>query len=187
MDKVIIPNARRYRTSNHARAAHVAFCNAQQKSQEPAPIGPNPIVLYWPGNPAQIGEYMESVSSNYPGYFAQDTSDDSRQATLISHVGASVERNQDAQFASLSRQHLNRDVLVVGKDAQLESLRSRYELATQIKDFEIRNLERHSDVKAELAALRTEQISAKVESLRAESQDGKFAALLKAVEKLATK
>lgn len=130
---------------------------------------------------------MESVSSNYPGYFAQDTSDDSHQATLISHVGASVERNQDAQFGSLSRQHLHRDVVATGKDAQLEALRNRYELATQIKDFEIRSLERNGEVKAELATLRSEQQAARIEQLRAESGNDKFAALLKAVEKLATK
>lgn len=190
MDKQIISNPRRYQTSKHARDAYLNSVSVQSAQKETLPtpeVGMVPVYILV-GNTAHVGEFMESVSSNYPGYFSQNGGDDDAyKATLISHAGASVERNQDAGFAHLGRQQVNRDVLKTSRDTDVAVLTSRYELAGQIKDFEIRSLDRHSDVRAELSALRSEQQAARIEQLRAEAGDSKFAALLKAVEKLAVK
>jgi hypothetical protein len=99
------------------------------------------------------------AASPYPVYNFGGGDDDSVQhAILTSHGNASVERNQDSQFAALRSQHLNRDVISVGKDARAESLQTKYDLAVQSKDSEIRQSERLAEISAKLDSLRAEQL-----------------------------
>lgn len=110
----------------------------------------------------------------YPFYATGGDDDSVQQAVLTSHTGASVERNQDAGFSSVRAQFVHRDVVGGAKDAQLESMRT--QLA--VKDSEIRALERHSDVKAELASMRAEGLARELNALRADSGNEKLASVL---------
>lgn len=134
---------------------------------------------------------MESAVSNYPGVITTDTGDDSSKhayaATLTAHAAGSVERNQDAQFSASRDLLLCRDVVAGAKDARIESLVNRYELASQLKDFEIRNLERHGEVKAELAAMRAESLQRDIATLRSDAQGSVLSQLLEVVKGLAAK
>lgn len=110
------------------------------------------------------------AATPYPVYDTGRGDDDSVQtAVLVSHAGAAVERNQDAGFSSLRAQIVNRDVLSAARNTEVSAL-------TAVKDSEIRAADRLSDVKAELAALRSEMFSRDIASLRAEVQDTKAAA-----------
>lgn len=111
----------------------------------------------------------------YPFYATGGDDDSVQQAVLTSHAGASVERNQDSQFSAARSQFVHRDVVGGAKDAQLEALRT--QLA--VKDSEIRALERHSEVKAELAAFRADTLQRDISSLR----DGGLTKALDAIAK----
>ncbi len=121
---------------------------------------------------------MADSSSNfaatpYPIYnVGGDGDDDSVQhAVLTSHASASVERNQDSQFAAARSQFVHRDV----QDGKRETVEAKYELAVHTKDAEIRAVERFAELTAELAALRAEGLQRDVATLRAEMADVKAA------------
>jgi hypothetical protein len=106
----------------------------------------------------------------YPFYATgNDDGDDAFKATLISHQGASIERNQDSQFAAQRSQLVHRDV----EASKRETVQAKYDLAVQQKDSEIRAAERFAEVKAELAALREKMDGNTVAQLRADIADGK--------------
>lgn len=125
------------------------------------------------------------VATPYPTYMTGGDDDDSFRAALTSHAGASVERNQDAQFSAVRSQFVHRDVVAGAKDGQLEALRNRYELTAQIKDAEIRALERHAEMNEKLARLEEKATSREISQLRAEAQGSVNAQILKLLEKLA--
>ncbi len=104
----------------------------------------------------------QNISATPYPFYATGGDDDSLRATLTSHVGASVERNQDSQFAAVRSQLVHRDVVGQGKDAQMESLK----VQLAVKDAEIRALERHAEVKVELAAIRADGLARDIVALR---------------------
>jgi hypothetical protein len=124
------------------------------------------------------------VATPYPTYMSGGNDDDSFRAALISHSGASVERNQDAGFDSLRQQLTNRDV----KDASRETAQAKYDLAVQTKDAEIRASDRFNEISKELAALRAEtqantiaQLRVELSESRADGRQQKTESLLSAI------
>jgi hypothetical protein len=110
------------------------------------------------------------VATPYPTYISPGgDDDDSFRAQLVSHSAASVERNQDAQFASASRQALHRDI----ESGKRETTQAKYDLAVQAKDGEIRAAERFAEVKSELAALNAKLDAGTIAQLRADLAEGK--------------
>jgi hypothetical protein len=83
----------------------------------------------------------------YPFYATGGNDDDSFRAALTSHASASVERNQDSQFSAGRDQLVHRDVVAYAKDAVNASTEAKYELTTALKDAEIRNVDRFSELK----------------------------------------
>lgn len=102
------------------------------------------------------------VATPYPFYATgADDSDDSFKAALISHGNASVERNQDSQFAALRTQQVHRDV----EAGKRETAQAKFDVVSAQKDSEIRSVERFAEIKAELAALRAEGLQRDVRTL----------------------
>ena len=119
------------------------------------------------------------AASPYPVYNFGGGDDDSvQQAVLTSHTGASVERNQDAQFASLSRQGLHRDIVGGTKDSQLSSAELKFELATQVKDSEIRSADRFSELKDLIHAQAARDLADVKADLRAARQEAMLQQIL---------
>lgn len=112
------------------------------------------------------------VATPYPTYMTGGDDDDSFRAALISHSGASVERNQDAQFAAQRDQNLTRDV---NRNAE-RTAQAKYDLAVQTKDAEIRAADRHNETLKELAALRAEMNADRIATLRVELSESKASA-----------
>lgn len=98
------------------------------------------------------------------------------KAALTSHVGASVERNQDAQFSAGRDLAVTRDVVAQAKDVAVAVLENRVEM-TRL----------HGDLKAELAAVRAEALQRDLASLRDASIKAQNDGLLSALGKIATK
>lgn len=127
------------------------------------------------------------VATPYPTYISpggDDGDDDSFRAALVSHSAASVERNQDSQFAAARSQSVHRDVV----DGKRETAQAKYDLTVQAKDAEVRNADRFAEVKAELAAIREKMDAGTVAQLRADlakneadSRSAKTDALLAAI------
>ncbi|HEY3434460.1 MAG TPA: hypothetical protein VGK41_02295, partial [Solirubrobacterales bacterium] len=121
----------------------------------------------------------------YPFYATgNDDGDDAFKAQLISHANASVERNQDAQFASMSRQALQHCVDSSAK----ETVQAKYDLAVLTKDAEVRNVERFAELKSELATIRAEGIARdnaalarELSDVKASARDSQTAQLLAAI------
>lgn len=112
------------------------------------------------------------VATPYPTYMSGGNDDDSFRAALISHSGASVERNQDAQFSAQRDQNLTRDV---NRNAE-RTAQAKYDLAVQSKDAEIRSADRHAETQKELAALRAEMQADRIATLRADLAESKASA-----------
>lgn len=130
------------------------------------------------GEPASSVESKETnmadgqniTATPYPFYATgSDDGDDAFKAALISHGNASVERNQDSQFAAARSQAVHRDV----ESTKRETVQAKYDLAVQQKDSEIRAAERFAEVKAELAALNAKMDAGTIAQLRADLADGK--------------
>jgi hypothetical protein len=115
------------------------------------------------------------TATPYPFYATgSDDGDDAFKATLISHQGASIERNQDSQFAAARSQLVHRDV----QDGKRETVQAKFDAVVAQKDAEIRAVERHSELKAELAAMRAEGLSRELSALRADTGNEKLASVL---------
>jgi hypothetical protein len=112
------------------------------------------------------------TATPYPFYATGGDDDDSYRAALTSHASASVERNQDSQFAAARSQAVHRDV----QDGKRETAQAKYDLAVQAKDAEIRNADRFSEVKAELAALREKMDGQAIAQLRVDLSETKASA-----------
>jgi hypothetical protein len=121
------------------------------------------------------------AATPYPFYSTGGQDDNVDRAVLISHTGASVERNQDAGFSALRSQLVHRDV----EQGKRETVQAKFDLAIAQKDFEIRAADRHSELKAELAVLRAEGLGREIASLRAASTEKLMADVLAAVKALA--
>jgi len=105
------------------------------------------------------------VATPYPTYISPGgDDDDSYRAALTLQGDASTQRNQDAGFASLRDQLLNRDV----QDGKRETAQAKYDLAVQGKDAEVRQADRFAEVSKEIAALRAEASAREVAQLRVE-------------------
>lgn len=123
-------------------------------------------------NAPRLGTMSDSqniTATPYPFYATGGNDDDSFRAALTSHASASVERNQDAQFASASRQALHRDV----ESTKRETAQAKYDLAVLSKDAEVRNADRFGEVRAELAALREKLDAGAIAQLRVELSESK--------------
>ena len=112
------------------------------------------------------------VATPYPTYMTGGNDDDSYRAALVSHSSASVERNQDASFAHLSRQHLQGRA----SDGRRESVETKYEVVIAQKDAEIRALERFAELKVDLAQIRAEGVARDSAALARELSDAKASA-----------
>ncbi len=120
----------------------------------------------------------------YPFYATGGNDDDSFRAALTSHVGASVERNQDAGFASLRSQATHRDVVALNKDGVVATADVKFELANQVKDSEIRAVARFSELKDLIhaqAARDLAEAKADLREQRVSAQNDKIAATLAAI------
>lgn len=104
--------------------------------------------------------------SPYPGIYAGGDSDgdEAFKAQLVSHASASVERNQDSQFAAARSLALQSEV---GYNREV-ALQAKFDAVIAQKDAEIRQSERLAGIEKELAVLRAEGLSRDVVSLRAE-------------------
>lgn len=126
------------------------------------------------------------TATPYPFYATGNDEDDSFKAALTSHAGASIERNQDSQFAAARSQLVHRDV----QDGKRETVQAKFDSVVAQKDAEIRAVERFAELKAELAVIRAEGLNRDVAQLRAElveskasARDSATAAVLAAIAK----
>lgn len=125
------------------------------------------------------------VATPYPTYISPSgDDDDSFRAALTSHAAASVERNQDSQFAAARSQAIHRDV----ESGKRETAQAKYDVVVQVKDAEVRAADRFAEVKSELAALREKMDGAAIAQLRsdlaetkAEGRSAKTESLLAAI------
>lgn len=120
------------------------------------------------------------AATPYPFYSTGGQDDNVDRAVLISHTGASVERNQDAGMSALRSQLVHRDV----ESGKRETVQAKFDVAIAQKDFEIRAADRHSELKAELAALRAEGLTREIAGLRQSATDGKLTDILSALKSL---
>src|SRR5262245_30563739 len=125
------------------------------------------------------------AATPYPFYAGgQDNDNEAHKAALVSHAGASIERNQDAGFGFLSRQQLQSEV---GYNREV-TLQAKYDAVVAQKDAEIRASERFAGIEKELAAIRAEGLQRDVATLRAEvakgGQDALGAVLVRIAAKL---
>jgi hypothetical protein len=103
------------------------------------------------------------AATPYPFYATgQDSGDDSFQAALVSHSGASVERNQDAQFGALRTQHVHRDV----EAGKRETVQAKFDLVVAQKDAEIRNADRFASIEKQLAGMKADALQRDIGQLR---------------------
>ncbi len=113
------------------------------------------------------------AATPYPTYNLGGDDDSIQHAVLTAHAGASVERNQDAQFAALSRQNLQGRV----SDGRRESVETKYEAVVAQKDFEIRQSERFSELKDLIRAQSERDLAEARAELRAERAAGENKAI----------
>lgn len=114
------------------------------------------------------------VSTPYPTYIpgGDSDSDDAYRAQLISHANASVERNQDSQFAALRSQVVQGEVNTVRAkvhEAQFETERGD-------RQAEREAARQFAELKAELAVLRAESSAREVATLRSELGESRASA-----------
>lgn len=128
------------------------------------------------------------TATPYPFYATGGQTDDSFKAALISHQGASIERNQDAQFSAGRDAQLARDVAAGTKDAEIRALEVKADLLAEIKDHERRSVERDAVVREQLAAIRMEhvaqesaRVSRELAKVEADSRQAKTDATLAAI------
>ena len=113
------------------------------------------------------------AASPYPVYNLGGVDDDSVQhAILTSHAGASVERNQDAQFAAGRSRALTADVFGTSKDDAVITLENRVELERRAAVSDRHRDRQFAELKAELAGMRAEAMQRELVALRAEKTDG---------------
>lgn len=112
------------------------------------------------------------VTTPYPTIMSGGSDDDSFRAALISHSGASVERNQDSQFSANRDLKLTADVGVNRK----EIVENRFESVKDSKRDALQQAYNHAEVKAELAALRAEMQAQTIATLRADIAETRAAA-----------
>lgn len=118
------------------------------------------------------------VATPYPTYMTGGDDDDSFRAALISHGNASVERNQDSQFSAQRDQHVTRDVLKTGRNAEVATLENRYELATRLKDSEVRMAEGLARIEAKLDAQTIASLTRDLGEAKAQARQDATAAIL---------
>jgi hypothetical protein len=151
----------RHRTDGQSgTAAGRGYLSGLVVADDRAPPADDALNLNAPfeDTPTMADNGQNIVATPYPFYATggNDDGDDAFKAALISHQGASIERNQDAQFsASRDLQQAVRTVEGT-KDAELRALECRAALLAEIKDHERRSVERDTAVKVELMALRAE-------------------------------
>ncbi len=156
------------------------YSHTAEVTTDASPVEPSPDLGLEEQTPMADGN-PSTFFSAYPGIMNSTGSgdDDSVQhALLTSHANASVERNQDSQFAAARSQAVHRDVVGVGKDARAESLQTKYDLAVQVKDSEIRAAERLAAIEAKLDQMQIGQLSRDLAESRADSRTGATNALL---------
>lgn len=113
------------------------------------------------------------VATPYPTYMqGGNNDDDSFRAALTAHGQASIERNQDAQFGAVRSQLVHRDVL----GAQFENERS-------ARAAERESARHYADIKAELAAIRSEGLAREVAQLRDARQNDALTQILQLLKK----
>lgn len=95
---------------------------------------------------------------------------------LTAHAGASIERNQDAQFSAGRDRALTENVLATSKDNAIVGLENRVAVEARAAVSDRHRDRQFSDLRAELVAMRAEAHARDVVSLRAELADAKAAA-----------
>lgn len=125
----------------------------------------------------------QNISATPYPFYATGGEDDSHKAALVSHAGASIERNQDAGFGFLSRQALQAE-MGYNREATLQA---KFDSVVAQKDAEIRQSERFAGIEKELAAIRAEGLARDVSQLRAEVSKGQNDALAVVLSRIAAK
>ncbi len=127
---------------------------------------PDPVLPY------DMSDSQNITATPYPFYATGgDSADDSFRAALTSHSAASVERNQDSQFAAARSQAVHRDV----EASKKETIIAKTDVLVAQKDHERRDVERWAEIKTELAVLRAEATGRELARVQVELADAKNA------------
>ncbi len=118
------------------------------------------------------------AATPYPTYNLGGDDDSVQQAVLTSHAGASIERNQGDNFAAVRTQHVNRDVLAVGKDGQVTTLETKFDLAMHLKDSERRQSERLARIEAKLDGAEVARLTRDLAEANANARSDKLDGIL---------
>ena len=124
------------------------------------------------------------VTTPYPSIVTGgEDGDDAFRAALISHSGASVERNQDAQFAAAGQQRLLGQLATNRK----ETIEAKFDAERGDRQNERERARQFAELKAELAAMRAEANAKEVVALRAEVAEVRANARGEAMSSLLTR
>lgn len=124
------------------------------------------------------------AATPYPVYNTGGDDDSVQHAILTSHTGASVERNQDAQFAAGRDRALTADVYGTSKDNAIVSLENRVEVERSARVSDRHRDRQFAELKSELAAMRAEGAAREIASLRADLGETKATARAEKAESL---
>lgn len=118
------------------------------------------------------------AASPYPVYNLGGDDDSVQHAILTSHTGASIERNQDSGFAATRNQLTHRDVVGGTKDSRIETLQAKFDVGSQLKDFEVRSTERQARLEAKLDGMQIAQLTRELGETKADGRAAATNALL---------
>jgi hypothetical protein len=121
-----------------------------------------------------MSDSQNITATPYPFYATGGDDDDSFRAALVSHANASVERNQDSQFAAARSQHIHRDV----EAGKRETVQAKFDLLVSQKDAEIRNADRFASIEAKLAGMESAQLARDLADVKADGRAQKQESLL---------
>ena len=116
------------------------------------------------------------VATPYPTYMTGGGEDDSFRAALTSHAGASVERNQDAQFSAGRDRAITENVFATSKDNAVITLENRFEVERSARVSDRHRDRQFAELKAELASMRAEAAQRDLAALRADLAETKASA-----------
>lgn len=174
------PSCPCYRRQERASQIQNAPGQTPTEAAYPAELSPELARPYLTeGEPAPSVESVNIMADNgtffspYPGTFSQgNDGDDAHKAVLVSHSAASVERNQDSQFAAAGQQRLLSEV-AYNRESALEA---KFDAERGDRQQERESARQFAELKAELAVLRAEAGAREVVALRAELAEARSAA-----------
>lgn len=118
------------------------------------------------------------AASPYPVYNLGGDDDSVQQAVLTSHSAGSIERNQDSNFDAVRTQFTHRDVVGVGKDSQVTTLETKFDLAMHLKDSDRRHAERLARIEAKIDNAQIANLTAQLSDAKADARSSGLENLL---------